>query len=228
MLSELRRTLCILLGLSLTLTPVLPAQQTSPAAAPVPAQIAAAHAVFVSNGGGSNYFNIFDGGPDRAYNTFYADLEKTNRYQLLGAPGDADLIFEIRAIAPAVGGPHDTVDYNPQLILNIIDPRTHTTLWTTSANVRAIGAKHRRDRQFDASVAVLMDKLGEITGQPLTPQQVKAVNDNSRAPTAAKVFLIVGLAAVAGMASYGIYRVTHPPTLPPLPQPTQTPFPATR
>jgi hypothetical protein len=221
MLSALRKALCILLGFSLTLTPVLAAQEAAPAAAPIPAQIAAAHAVFVSNGGGSNYFNIFTGGPDRAYDTFYADLEKSNRYQLVGTPSDAELIFEIRAIAPAVSGPHDSVSYNPQLILNIIDPRTHTTLWTTSANVRAIGTKGRRDRQFDASVAVLMDKLGEITGQPLTPQQVKAVNDNSRMPTAAKVFIIVGLAVGAAFMGYGIYRATHPPTLPTLtpPQP---------
>jgi hypothetical protein len=228
MLSKLRNTLCILLAFSLTLTPVLPAQQTSSTPGPVPAQIAAGHAVFVSNAGGSNYFNLYTGGPDRAYSTFYADLEKTSRYQLVASPSEADLIFEIRAIAPAVGGPHDTVSYNPQLILSIQDPKTRVVLWTTSANVRAIGTQGRRNRQFDASVAVLMDKLGQITGQPLTPQQLKAVNDNSRMPTAAKVFLIVGLALAAGFTSYGIYRATHPPTLPPLPQPTQTPFPATR
>jgi hypothetical protein len=228
MLSELRKTLCILLAFSLALAPALPAQQTT--TAPIPAEIAAAHAVFVSNGGGSNYFDIFTDGPDRAYNTFYADLEKTNRYQLVGSPSEAELIFEIRAIAPAVGGIHDTVSYNPQLILSILDPKTRVVLWTTSANVRAIGTKGRRNRQFDASVAVLMDKLGEITGQPLTPQQIKAVNDNSRMPTAVKVFLIAGLAAGVALASYGIYRVTHPPTLPPLPTPSQTPppFPASR
>jgi hypothetical protein len=225
MLSDLRKTLCILLAFSLALAPALPAQQTAAAAAPVPAQIAAAHAVFVSNGGGSNYFNIFTGGPDRAYNSFYADLEKSNRYQLVGAPSQADLIFEIRAIAPAVGGAHDTVSYNPQLILSIIDPNTHAALWTTSVNVFALGTRKRRDRQFDASMAVLMDKLGEITGQTLTPQQLKAVNDNSRMPTAAKVFIIAGIAAAVGLTSYGIYRVTHPPTLPTPTQPTLTPQP---
>jgi hypothetical protein len=228
MLSKLRNTLCILLAFSLTLTPALPAQQTSSAPGPVPAQIATGHAVFVSNAGGSNYFNLFTGGPDRAYSTFYADLEKTGHYQLVATPSEADLIFEIRAIAPAVDGGHGTIDYNPQLILSIQDPKTRVVLWTTSANVRAIGAQSRRNRQFDASVAVLMDKLGEITGQPLTPQQMKAVNDNSRMSTAGKIFIIAGLALAAGFASYGIYRATHPPTLPPLPQPTQTPFPASR
>lgn len=225
MLSDLRKTLCFVLAFLLALTPALPAQQTSAPAAPIPAEIATAQAVFVSNGGGNNYFDIFTGGPDRAYNTFYRDLQKTSRYELVGSPSEAQLIFEIRAIAPAVGGPHATVDYNPQLILSIIDPKTRAVLWTTSANVRAIGLQKRRDREFDASVAVLMDKLGEITGQPLTPQQIKAVNSNSRMPTAARVFIIAALAVGVGMTTYGIYRITHPPTLPPLPNPGQPAFP---
>jgi hypothetical protein len=220
MFSAARKSLCTLLALILGLTPALPAQQASPAAAPIPAQIAAAHAIFVSNGGGSNYFNIFSGGTDRAYNTFYSDLQQANRYTLVDSPSQADLIFAIRAIAPAVGGPNYTVSYNPQLILSIIDPRTNAVLWTTSANVFVLGTQKRRDRQFDASVTVLMDKLGEITGQTLTRQQLKAVNSNSRMPTAVKVFIIAGLAAGVAMAGYGIYRVTHPPTLPPLQQPT--------
>lgn len=219
MLSDLRKSLAILLAFLLMFAPAMPAQQASSAAAPIPAEIATSHAIFVSNGGGNNYFDIFTGGPDRAYNTFYRDLQKTNRYELVGSPSDAQLIFEIRAIAPAVGGPHATVDYNPQLILSIVEPKTQAVLWTTSANVRAIGLQKRRDREFDASVAVLMDKLGEIAGQPLTRQQLKAVDANSRMSTAARVFIGVALAVAVGMTSYGIYRVTHPPTLPPLPQP---------
>jgi hypothetical protein len=208
------------------MAPALPAQQTSPYRAPyaspahVPAQIAGAHAVFVSNGGGPNYFNIFSDGPDRAYNTFYDDLQTANRYQLVGSPSEADLIFEVRSIAPAVGNGRGVVNYNPQLILSILDPRTHTVLWTTSVNVRAIGTQKRRDRQFDDSVGVLMDKLAQIAGQPLSRAQLKAINSNSRMPTAAKVFIGVAVAALVGMTSYGIYRVTHPPTLPTLPNPT--------
>lgn len=226
MLSELRKALCIFLGLFLAATPALPAQQTTPRAAPIPAQIAAAHAVFVSNGGGPNYYDIFTGGPDRAYNTFYADLEKTGRYQLLAAPANADLIFEIRAIAPMVGDVGN-VAYNPQLILSIIDPRTHAVMWTTTANVRAIGTKGRRDRQFDSSVAVLMDKLAEITGQPLTTAQMKDINANTKLPTGVKVFIFASIAAGVAFTSYGIYRVTHPPTLqtPTLPAQTGYPFP---
>jgi hypothetical protein len=216
--------LCITLALSLAFTPGIQAQQTVSGGAPVPPQIAEAHAIFVSNGGGSNYFDMFTGGPDRAYNTFYGDLERAGHYQLVSAPAEADLIFEVKSIAPTVGV-GDDVGPNPQVVLSIVDPKTQAVLWTTRANVRAIGTKKRRDRQFDQSVDVLVDKLGQITGQPLTPEQVKAVNSNSRMSTAAKVFIVVAVAAGVALTTYGIYRVTHPPTLQ---QPTLPGFPATR
>lgn len=222
MISATRNTLCIVLAWLMAMTPALPAQQTSPTPtrpAPIPEQIRSARRIFVSNGGGSNYFNIYTDGPDRAYNSFYAELQQENRYQLVGSPSQADLIFEIRAIAPAVGEDHGAVGYNPQLILSIQDPQTHAVLWTTTANVRAIGLQASRDRKFDASVAVLVDRMDQVTGQMLTTAQLKAMNSNERIPTAVKVFLIVGIAAAAGMTSYGVYRITHPPTLPPLPQP---------
>jgi hypothetical protein len=228
MISATRNTLCIVLAWLMAMAPALPAQQTSttqPGAAPIakpapiPAQIRSARTIFVSNGGGSNYFNIYTDGPDRAYNSFYAELQQENRYELVGSPSQADLIFEIRAIAPAVGEDHGAVGYNPQLILSIQDPKTHAVLWTTSANVRAIGLQASRDRKFDASIAVLVDRMDQVTGQTLTRAQLKAMNSNVRMATAAKVFIAVAIAVGVGMTSYGIYRITHPPTLPPLTQP---------
>lgn len=193
------------------------AQQSS-SAAPIPPQILSAHSVFISNGGGSTLFDAFTGGPDRAYNTFYADIQKANHYQLVATPADADLVFEIRAIAPTSGS-GDSVVTTPQLVLDIKDPKTSVTLWTTRANVRAFGAQSRRDQGFDASVAVLVSKLAQVTGQPLTPQQTKAVHDNSRMPTAAKVLIVVGIAAGLSLGIYGAYRVSHPPAMPTLPTP---------
>lgn len=213
-----RKSLCVVLAWVLILTAV-PAQQPSPAPrAPVPPQILSAHKVFVSNGGGTNEFQVFTGGTDRAYNTFYADLEKENRYELVSSPKEADLIFEIRAIAPTSGF-GDNVSSNPQLVLKILDPQTNATLWTTSANVRAFGTQARRDAGFDRSVAVLVSKLSEVTGQPLTQSETKAVRDNSRMPTGMKVFIVVSIVGAAAFAAWGAYRVSHPPSLPPLPTP---------
>lgn len=225
MFAVMNKSLCFTFALVLAATPAVQAQQAIPNAAPIPPQIASAHTVFVSNGGGSNFFDQFTGGPDRAYNSLYADLRQSSQYQLVSSPAQADLIFQIRAIAPSTYDGNGVISYNPQLILNILDPQTKAVLWTTSANVRALGTKSRRDKGFDQSMAVLVDKLAQVTGQPLTAEQQKAVRDNSRMPTAAKVFIAVAIAAGVGLTTYGIYRVTHPPTLP---TPTLPGYPAIR
>lgn len=227
MLSKLRRVLCIVMSGFLVFTPMSGAQQTGSDSAPVPPQVLNAHTVFVSNGGGSNYFEDFGGGTNRAYNTFYKQLKQMQKYELVSSPGDADLIFEIRAIAPETSGYHDTVSYNPQVILTVRDPRTNAVLWTESANVRAIGTKSRRDRQFDQSVAVLVDKLALVTGQPLTEAQTKAIAGNSKMPTAEKVFIAAAIAGAAAITAVGIHMATsqHQPTLPSTPTPPTPPFP---
>jgi hypothetical protein len=230
-----RKSLCFTLALVLVSTPIIHAQQTSPSTpattAPIPSQIAAAHTVFLSNGGGPNYYNIFSGGTDRGYNTFYAAIQRWNRYQFVDSPSQADLIFEIRSIAPAVdvSAPHGTgsVAYNPELILRILDPRTNAILWTTTANVVAFGRQKTRDREFDQSVGVLVDKLAQLTGEQLNAAQLKAIQSNSKtSSTAAKVLFGVGIAAGAGILALGLYSITHrnQPTLPTVPSCTNPAF----
>ncbi len=223
MLDVLRKSLCIVLAWFLVAIPTTSAQQPGPApSAPVPPQILSAHTVFVSNGGGSNYFQpmFTESGPDRAYNTIVcrpADSPITT--QLVSAPAQADVILEIRSIAPAIGGV-DNVEYNPQLILNIRDPQTSTLLWTTSANVRAAGMQKQRDQGFDQSVAVLLDVVGQLVCEQLTSEQTKAVRNNSRMTKGVKIFIFVSIAVMVAFAAWGAYRVSHPPSLPPLPTPT--------
>lgn len=220
MFSGLRNPLHFVLPWLLVLSPALVAQQSESGAAPVPPQFLQAQTIFVANAGGSTYFDIFNGGPNRAYNTFYTELKHTKRYELVGSPAQADLIFEIRAIAPEASGVDDSPSYNPQVVLTVREPKTNAVLWSESANVRAFGTKGRRDRQFDQSVAVLVDKLAQATGQPLTDTQTKAIAANSRIPTAAKVFLISGIAGAVAMTAWGIHRINNPPKLNSPPTPT--------
>ncbi|HTV81784.1 MAG TPA: hypothetical protein VME18_03965 [Acidobacteriaceae bacterium] len=217
MFSGLYKSLSIVVSCALVLPPVVSAQQTS-STAPIPPQVVNAHYIFVSNGGGSNYFDIFDAGPNRAYNTFFSQIKRTGHYELVSSPSEADAIFEIRAVAPPVPG-LGAPAYNPQVILTIRDPRTNAVLWTASANVRAIGTKKHRDKDFDQSVAVLVDELAQVTGQPLTTAQAKAIDSNSRMSTAAKVFIISSIGAGAGLTAWGLYRFNNPPKLTPPPTP---------
>lgn len=73
--------------------------QTTPPA-PLPSQILSAKSIFISRGGGASdpyagRYGDFSGGPDRAYNKFYAALKTFAKYTLVSAPADADLTFEI-------------------------------------------------------------------------------------------------------------------------------------
>jgi hypothetical protein len=222
--ATLRKLSCFTLALLLASTPLTRAQQTS-ISTPVPPQITSAHRIFISNGGGTNYFNAFSGGPDRGYSQLYAALQQWNRYQLVDTPSQADLLFEIHAIAPAVStGTDGSIAYNPQLILRILDPKTNALLWTTTANVKAAGGQSSRDKGFDESVAVLVDRVRQLTGEQLNPTQVKAIRSNNQMPTSTKILIGVGIGAVVGLTAFGIYKVTHRPTLPTLPSCPDPPF----
>lgn len=227
--ATLRKLLCSTLALLLASTPLTRAQQTSTTTpAPIPPQVISAHRIFIANGGGTNYFNAFSGGSDRGYSRLYAELQQWNRYQIVDSPSQADLIFEIHAVAPAVdtGGTDGTIVYNPQLILRILDPKTNGLLWTTTANVKAAGTQSSRDKGFDESVAVLIDRVRQLTGEQLNQTQLKAVRSNTQWPTSTKIFLGVGIGAAVGLTIFGIYKVTHrtAPTLPTLPACPDPPF----
>ena len=82
----------------------LVAQQTATpvAVAPVPALLLDAKRVFISNARADSglFPHPFTGDPDRAYNEFYAGVLSWGRYELVTSPAEADLVFEIRLMAP--------------------------------------------------------------------------------------------------------------------------------
>jgi hypothetical protein len=202
------------------------AQEQSADAVSAPPEVVEARKVFVANGGGDNYFEMFSGGADRAYATLLQDLKRSGRYTLVDSPKAADVIFEIRAIAPTEAYGNDDVTPNPQLVLRILDPATNALLWTTSANVMVFGLQRRRDREFDSAVGVLVDKLAQTTGQPLNQQQAKAVRANSRWSMEKKI-LVIGAIVAGGLIGFGAYSATHmsAPAMPAMPSQPSYPFP---
>src|SRR6266576_7247326 len=69
--------------------------------APLPMQIFTARKVFISNAGGDT-LGYYSGGPARAYDKLYAVLKGWGRYELVAAPGDAELVLEISFAMPTV------------------------------------------------------------------------------------------------------------------------------
>jgi hypothetical protein len=158
------------LAISLLPVSVRAAEQAKPAPpAPVPAQIVAAKKVFVANSGGDQPAGFDDGqysgGSDRTYNQFYAAMKTWGRYELVGAPADADLLFEIEFTVPPIAGAAsrgDTIGgrpYDPQFRLVIRDPKTNALLWAFTEHAAWAILQGNRDRNFDQALARIVSDV---------------------------------------------------------------------
>jgi hypothetical protein len=170
-----RQVRAAVLGVSLAISllplSVLAAEQAKPAPpAPIPAQILAAKKVFVANAGGDQPSGFDDGqysgGSDRTYNQFYAAVKTWGRYELVGAPADADLLFEIEFTVPPIGGAASRGDtlfasrpYDPQFRLVIRDPKTNALLWAFTERAAWAILQGNRDRNFDQALARIVSDV---------------------------------------------------------------------
>jgi hypothetical protein len=143
--------------------------------APIPAQILAAKKVFIANGGGdeSHYEAAsYTGGPDRAYNEFYAAMKTWGRYELVAAPGDADLIFEIRLTVFQLQRERVLADDDPatdtQFRMVIRDTKTHETLWGLTEHAHGAVLQSNRDKNFEQAMAAIVAEVQRIAG-PAAP-----------------------------------------------------------
>jgi hypothetical protein len=125
-----------------------------PPPAPVPPQIASAQKIFISNGGGESFETVFEqvvfnGGPDRPYNQFYAAVKAWGQREIVSSPADADLVLEISWVLSDTGLRLQVLG---QLRLLMIDPKTHITLWSVTEYVRGAVLLSNRDKNFDQAM----------------------------------------------------------------------------
>ncbi len=143
----------------------------APAAPPLPSQIANARKVFISNAGGEVNRNLppmgagFSGGPDRAYNQFYAAIEASRRFELVSAPGEADLVLEIRFFEPHLWR-HNDYMADPQLRLAVRDPKTRTILWALTEHLPMANFQSNRDKDFDQALADMAARFLALRANP--------------------------------------------------------------
>jgi len=141
-------------------------------AGPVPAAIAAAKTVFVSNAGSDSglFPEPFTGDPDRPYTEFYSALKATGDYTLVGDPAQADLVLELRLVAPY--GPSDAnkqkgaSDPLPMFRLTVYDGKTHYILWTVSSSIELAYLQKTHDKNFDIALTEVLDQFLKIAGKP--------------------------------------------------------------
>ncbi|MFT4114037.1 hypothetical protein [Silvibacterium sp.] len=141
------------------------------APAPIPAKIAQAKTVFLSNEGsdGGLFPHPFTGTESRAYNQLYAALRQWGRYDLVGDPAGADLVFAVQLLAPK--GPQNAdktkgaSDPLPQVRLVIYDRPTHYALWAITWPIEGANLQKTHDRNFDDAVDALVSELKSVAGQ---------------------------------------------------------------
>ncbi len=133
---------------------------------PVPTQISAAKKVFIGYAGENQAIeeeSIFSGGSQRAYDEFYAGMKSFGKYELVGAPADADLLFEIELTTPranpGVSQPNffGTAPCDPQFRLAIRDPKSNALLWTFIEHVQWAILQGNRDKNFDLALTRLQN-----------------------------------------------------------------------
>jgi hypothetical protein len=146
------------------------AQQTAPASfAPVPQQLLDAKTVFISNAGADSglFPHPFSGDSDRAYNLFYGNVVSWGRYQVVASPAEADLVFELRLMAP--NGPANAdkqkgaSDPLPMLRLVIYDRPTHYVLWAVTESIAPAALQKTHDHNFDEAVGSVVLDAGRLT-----------------------------------------------------------------
>jgi hypothetical protein len=145
-----------------------------PAPAPIPSQIVAAKKAFISNASGES--NLPAGVGDRTYNQFYASMKSGGRFELVSAPTDADLVFEIRYeilfgpvnVNSGMGGS----DKFPQLRLSVLDPKTHIILWAFSEPVVQVAKKSTGMQNFQAAMDKLTGDIKALTAAPAVSSTV--------------------------------------------------------
>jgi hypothetical protein len=124
--------------------------------------------VFIANAGGDEPGidePIFSGGVDRSYNQFYAAMKSAGRYELVGSPAEADLLFEIRfavntSTTKVFKGDTIGSSLDPQFRLEIRDPKTNALLWAFTEHVQWAILRGNVNRNFDqASARIVTDVL---------------------------------------------------------------------
>ena len=166
-------TLRYLLLAALLATPRVWAQPNSAQAAPVPPAVQSAKSIFVSNAGSDSglFPEPFSDGPNRTYDEFYADMKSSGQFQLVNDPAQADLVAEVRLIAPY--GPtnankqNGTADPRPMFRLVIYERKTHFILWTCTQSIGLAFLQKTHDHNFDEALGNLVDDFLRVAGKPV-------------------------------------------------------------
>jgi hypothetical protein len=89
-------------------------------------------------------------------------MQSWGRYELVATPAEADLVFEIRFMAPMYYDGTLAV-YEPQFGLRMLDAKTHFLLWSLTEPVEGAFRKATWLKNFDHGLDALMDDVKKVS-----------------------------------------------------------------
>jgi hypothetical protein len=139
-------------------------------AAPVPPALQGAKRLFISNAGSDSglFPEPFTGDPNRPYTEFYNALKATGQYQLVGDPAQADVVLELRLLAP--NGPQRPDKMNgasdplPMLRLVVYDRASHYVLWAITESVDWAILQKSHDGNLDNAIEATVTDFERVSG----------------------------------------------------------------
>jgi hypothetical protein len=184
------------------------AQAVTQPVPPPPAQITSAHTVFLTNGGDDPNFPIDS---TQGYNDIYAALKAWGHYQLVNAPEQADLVFQLRGVAPIAGvaGVNGTVSSytSPAFQFYIRDPKSNVVLWTITSPVTLAGRNQTFARWVSISETNLVSRIKVLAGEPLSAAETSDLTTFPKYHTGRTALILVG--AVVGLGVGGGLLAHH-------------------
>lgn len=167
---------------------------------PPPTQIASAHAVFLTKAADAPNFPIDS---TQSYNDIYAALKAWGHYQLVSSPDQADLVFQLRGVAPITGvaGVDGTVGSinSPAFQLTIRDPKSNVALWTITSPVTVAGRGQSYARWVSLSETNLISRIKVLAGLPLSAAETNDLTTYPKVHTGRNVAILVGAFVGAGV-----------------------------
>jgi hypothetical protein len=149
------------------------AQGTEPPTAPLPAALSHAKKIFLGNAGDQENADCL-----RAYNEFYRDIAALNRFEMAGDPAEADLVLELHYeidLGGSLVSSHDK-DSVRQFRVAVIDPHTHTTLWSLTERTNYAIFQKNRNKNLDQTVDQLAKDFDSLTAsEPAAPNNKSRV-----------------------------------------------------
>ncbi len=186
------------------------AQQTTPAA-PVPSQIQQAQTIFLTNSGSDPNFPI---DATKAYNDIYAALQTWGRYKLVNSPDQADLVFQLKGIAPITdvsgnrGGVYSVT--SPAFQITILDPKSNIALWTITSPVNVTGKNQVLARWVSISETNLVSRVKVVADQSLSPDETADLTTVPKYHSARTLLIVtgafVGAAVAGGLIMYHLHE----------------------